>query len=369
MQCERRKGLDGYSRLTGFLPQGFGSPESSRVSRPTKVACGRIWPNGEFGLGYTKNKEQSDPFRPDRAGGVSSEAMQREAARIVQGGAEGLDLTSLRNSRKPPNRPESYGRKGLTGYGGKMVRNGGYVLQQRAPRRCLTFLTLTLPPMGPGAAQQVAESWGETVRLFLEWLGRCLCRQGLPKAVVSVTELQTERLRRSDAACLHLHAVFQGRMAGKSWAVSPKMVRAWWLRRLSKVTGGRVESLNCCDMKPVEKDAGNYLSKYMSKGVESIESYAELVGWKAVPRQWWNMTAACRSLVKGQTLSGETVMSLLDEAVHAYYNSGIIEGFKFVRAIEVQATEVQSFVVGYWGKLTRESCADFRALAGMLKSA
>lgn len=366
MSASREIGFGSKTRA-GYIHPAPNAASAQLASRPVKRPCGTIWPNGEFGLGYAPNREESDPFRPNQAGGVSLARQREECERIAEGSGA-LDLTSLPNSHKASNRPETYGRKGLSGYGGKFVRNAGHVLQDRFGKRRLTFLTVTLPPMCPEAAVAVASSWGETVRQLLQWLTRQLERQGLPKAVCSVTELQTQRLESGDSACLHLHVVFVGRLAGGAWKITPKMVRAWWLKRLSTVTGGEVESLNCVDMKAVKRDAGNYLSKYMSKGAGSIERYAESVGWDAVPRQWWNVSKTMRDAVKRRCLRGESIMLVLDAMVYSHYTEDDYDAFKFVRAIEVKATEYQSFVVGFWGKLTQDSVADLVGLTDALKS-
>jgi hypothetical protein len=115
-------------------------------------------------------------------------------------------------------------------------------------------------------------------------------------------------------------------------------------------------------MKAVKKDAGNYLSKYMSKGSEGIERFAEETGWDAVPRQWWNVTKEARTQVRAECMRSESAMLLLDCLVAAYWDGDADEAFKFVRSIEVKATEYQSFVVGFWGRMRDEAVADVREM-------
>jgi hypothetical protein len=117
-------------------------------------------------------------------------------------------------------------------------------------------------------------------------------------------------------------------------------------------------------MKAVEKDAGNYLSKYMSKGSECIESFAGMVGWDAVPRQWWNVTKAMRNQVRSECLRSESAMLLLDCMVASYWDGDADEAFKFVRSIEVKATEYQSFVVGFWGRLRGGAVNEIKDMVG-----
>lgn len=362
--------LNGLNLRDGCIHRVKSVQGSQLASRPVKVPSGTVWPNGEFGLGYHSRVEECDPVGLVKAGGVSLEAMRLEALRVRMGvGAPPLDLTSLPNSHTPKNRPETYGRKGMTNRGAKMVRNAGYLLQRRAGKKHLTFLTLTLPEMGSDGARAVAETWGETMRQLIQWLSRKLQASGLPAKVVLVTELQPERQKAGSLCVLHVHGVFQGRKNGKTWAVSCKELRAWWLARLSRVTGGQVQSLTCCDMKRVEKDAGNYLSKYMSKGAEAIGEFAEMMGWECVPRQWWNMSKQMRDEVNAGCLRSPQIMSIVEELVNMYWDGKAGGYFKFVRPIEVMATELQSFVVGFWGKFNNSGIIDLTALASGVKSA
>jgi hypothetical protein len=104
-------------------------------------------------------------------------------------------------------------------------------------------------------------------------------------------------------------------------------------------------------MKPVKRDAGNYLSKYMSKGSEGIQRLADIAGWDAVPRQWWNVSQEMRSQIKRECMRSESAMLLLDCLVASFWEGDADDAFKFIRSIEVKATEYQSFVVGFWGRL------------------
>lgn len=358
----------GRKILTGRLPVRSGGDGCQKASRPVREPCGTIWPNGEFGLGYAPQVESLEAIQGERGGFHSVEALRAAVGRLGAEPGTPLDLTSLPNSHKQANRPESYGRKGLSGYGGKMVRNAGYMLQHRYGRRRLTFLTLTLPELDKSDAVRVAQAWPELTRKLLQQLSRLLTRRGLPSAIVSVTEIQPSRFEAGGCSVLHLHAVFVGRRRGKTWAISPNEVRAWWLKAINRVAETEVSSGSACDMKPVKKDAGNYLSKYMSKGSELIEGYAERLGWKSVPRQWWNMTKAMRSAVRSACLRGQASMKLLDAWVYSYYHQDCQELFKFCKAIEVEATSKQSFVVGFWGKLSDSGLEELRDLTGVLKS-
>ena len=329
-----------------------------KSSGQTKRPCCRVWPNGEWGLGYGVKTEASLETEENRAGGVSRGFMAETALRVVEDAAEPLDLTSPVNSHSKKPR----GLKGMTGYGAKMVRNSAYLMQNRYGRRNLTFLTLTIPPVSHDAGCAIAGHWGESVRKLLQMLKRRLRKAKLPTEVVLVTELQSRRLKASQSACLHAHVVFVGRFSGKAWALSPGEVRDWWCAELSRVAGCDVYSGNCVDMKAVERDAANYLSKYMSKGAGDIEEFAKLVGVGNVPSTWWNMSAQARASVRQAILSGDAVAWVLDEMVRSHIRDGGGWGLKFVKPIEMQLTEYQTAVIGYWGVMDRGAMADLTAM-------
>jgi len=122
----------------------------------------------------------------------------------------------------------------------------------------------------------------------------------------------------------------------------------------------------------VEKDASQYLSKYMSKGVASVADYAEINGWGMVPRQWWSATASVKNAVKKYTISGSLASSMLDQIVENWQKNGYVphsEGVDFCRPITIRATKYQDYLIGFFGKIDRETYWDIRGLMGVLKSA
>lgn len=328
-----------------------------RYSRQSKQPVCRIWPDGTFGLGYAYAREETPPASENLAGGVSLSAM-RDAAREVRARAGSpLDLTSPPNSHKQGKRPETYGRKGITSWGKKMVCNGAHLLQQRYPAKHLTFLTLTVPPLPKEAQLALGRGWGNLVRQLIQWLVRRLRRARLDTSVVLAVECQSERSKSGDVGCLHIHAIYQGRRARKTWGIPTEDIRAWWLEALSRVSGVPVASGNCVDTKPVKGRASRYLSKYISKGGEGAAYLGAVNGWECVPRQWWGMSAAARRWVKSMVMSSAAIAQILDDMVYMHWAEGV-PGFRFLRPIEVETTEYQSRIVGWFGCLRGEAYSD-----------
>lgn len=343
----------------GRNPQGFGS--RNRHSRPVRVPCGTIWPHGEFSLGYTPLGTEDEFERlPSRAGfGGDRESLRRSVARMVEDeGGSPLGLSLPSNSHTPPKRPETYGRKGITANGKKMIRAGATLLQRRYGRRRLSFLTLTLPRLTDDGHRAVARSWGELIRQLGQYLRRRLRRAGLPEAYVLVSECQTRRVENADLGCLHVHVVFVGRKGvRKAWAFRPQEFRHWWLSAISRISGEVVGGCACEELRMVRSNAAGYLGKYMSKGAASAVSLGAARGWDCLPRQWWSVNKSMRDWIKAETRKGLRVGALLDGMVNAYFEGANpkFPGVLFCHQIDAPGGPV---TVGYYGRLSEAERVD-----------
>lgn len=338
-------------------PQSVGFGGGRRKSRPDRIPCGTLWPHGEFSLGYAAKELADNSGIISKAGfGGDVESLRRCIERFEsegEGGPLGSSLGS--NSHTPAQRPETYGRKGITGYGKKMVRAAATLLQRRVKRHSLTFLTLTVPELSRNAMEAIALAWNELLRQLIQYLRRRLERKGLFPEIVSVTELQPRRLKDGSLGCLHLHIAFQGRASrAKAWWLTPLEIREWWLKALSRVAGQKVESSAVENLKMVRSSAAGYLGKYMSKGAGDVEKYAAIAGWECVPRQWWNLSAAMRRRVKAATFKGDRCGAVLDEMIYSYFESQFrkFPGVLFCYQVDAGGGPV---TIGYYGRLDSEN--------------
>lgn len=372
----------------GFL-YGKQSRHSSRSPVPgrerlnplaqPKVPCGVIWPNGEFGISYHSKKEQVDPEpkRPYVPNGWTVATVRHAVCQSVwsvwpDSKTAWPETPWLVKSPKSAQRPETYGRKGITGYGQKVVRSGAHLLQSKHGKGRLSFLTLTVPSYGFEDESRIAENWAYLTKALLQALRRKLSKKGLPGSIVLVTELQPKRLQGREPGCLHLHLVFVGRRARSAWAYSPREYRELWLGLLSNLLGRTVPDAPCENVQRIEKDASQYLSKYMSKGVASVTDMADIVGWERVPRQWWSATAPIKAAVKKYTMKGPLSSSLLNELLEIWQKEGGRpgeNGVRFCRPITIELTKKVKYTIGFFGRLDGETYADLHDLTAMLKSA
>lgn len=343
--------------LSDYLPaeklRGF--PTRTHARR----ASGRLWPHGEFSVGYTKDRPDGGDWHEDPFVGMGVDDVAMEARRAA--GAKPLNLSDVPNSHKRPRR----GLKGLTGYGKNMVKAFGFLLQEKYPRHRVTLGTVTLPPMNEAARREVVEGWSELVREYLQWLSRRLGRQGLPQVVCSVTEVQPKRLADGQGGYLHLHTLWlnQPGKAG-NWAIDPCDLRAWlekYLeRKIPSYSGGHVN----VNVKPVEGEVARYMAKYMSKGGECLAEAVEDWGEDNCPRTWWNMTAPARTWVKSEVHQGPQTGAILEALLGYLWDTGDDSWLEFLRHVEIEFDGV-AITVGYRGRITR---AESKRLRGMLKS-
>jgi hypothetical protein len=336
-----------------------GSGEQDYRSHLTKIDNGDFvlpagdgWSVGPYGF---PRFDQSTV----RAGGVVE---QLEAEQVYQNpGAFGdspcggvpLDLTDASNSHKISNRPESYGRQGMTGYGKKMIRSACAILE-RAYKGRLTFATVTMPPLPLEQRIALAECWPEFVRQALQWLSRRLEKSGLPTAVCSVSEIQPTRLQADNGGYLHLHMVWPNRRARKGcWAIEVQEFRAWCESFLLRRGLLPDESWVNVDTQRVTKSAAAYLSKYMSKGGEVLEQFVAENGWSACPGQWWNLTKTMRDAVKREVCKGENVGLLLESFIDYLFATSDFSAFWACRTVDMEY-DGRFIAVGYCGILKSE---------------
>lgn len=279
-----------------------------RKSRKDRRTYGRIWPDGSASLSWPQERrEETDP-------------LSNSELRLPDNGASALNLVHCSDLSQeqcdiyqaPRSRALPYGAKGMSGYGKKVVRSAGVLLQRRFGKRNLTMLTMTVPPLSESARKEVARNWGELERQLLQYLGRCLTQARQPKLVVLVSEIQTARLSETGEAYLHFHAVFPARRKGrKGWAVCAYKLRRWWWSALNRVTCGQCTQQPRVETALVKKDAAGYLAKYLSKGQGDIREMIKDVGGDCIPRRWWSVTRPLLAMVKKAILEGPNVGEVL----------------------------------------------------------
>jgi hypothetical protein len=354
--------------------------EGVNSTNPVYIPTGRLWPCRDFSLGTKKTRPDErvdlDTFRLWEREGALDVLPGQEYGRygVPEGRAEPLDLSNLPNSHKATGpkctaalmalgkrkakRPETYGRKGITGYGKKMVKSVGALIDRAYPHHRVTFCTVTMPDLPSQLRRELALSWPELVRQLLQWLKRRLGKAGLPKVVVSVSEIQPGRLEHTGEGYLHLHILWLN-LPGKrgNWAVDVVGLRSWVSEFLQKRNLWTVDSHVNCDVRAVRGEKAAYLAKYVSKGGDEIRDFARDNGWESIPSQWWNMSSEAREWVKGALVSGTLVGQVLDYLLHVAFETGDFDDYHYIYHVEIEV-DGRLINVGYRGAFAERAYND-----------
>ena len=243
-----------------------------------------------------------------------------------------------------------------------MVKSVGALIDSRLPSHRVTFATVTMPTLPPELRRQLALAWPELVTQLLRWISRRLERKGLPKVVVSATEVQPGRLSELGEAYLHLHLLWVNKPAiAGQWSVNVLHLRAWVADFLIRRGVWAADAHVNVDVRSVKGDKACYLAKYLSKGGDIIAEAAADIGWDALPSQWWNVTKTARDWVKSELIHGKAVGFLLHEMVNDAFLLDRFTDFRYLYQVE---TEIDGYLVnvGWRGCLQPEAYSQCKDL-------
>lgn len=188
------------------------------------------------------------------------------------------------------------------------IRNACYILEKKYGKDRISFLTLTVPDLDSEGLAKVCENWDKLVHRFLKWLRTKVEKIGIDFEYVYCTEIQTKRLERRGEYAPHLHLVFRGKRVKKSnWAVTPKQCRKEWVRCLKSCTDSPFQSCALENLQVVKRSVSGYLSKYMSKGSNTVPEDSDRSPIIRLRTQWGGMSRELsRSIRKASTvITGE----------------------------------------------------------------
>ena len=338
--------------------------QTTICSKSGKKVSGTLWPNGEFSFAYVPD-DVTQVTRGEECSWAMSGPGEGDE------GASALDLTLLNNSDKQnptgtshPRRAR-YGLKGMTSEARRKVRSSAFLLQERYGRERLSFLTLTVPPLGDVSSERrLASRWHDAVHSLLRRLKTLLFQRKLPRYVVGVSEIQTSRYANTGQFPLHLHIVFVGRKRKRgSWGIHYSEFRETWAQILEGIVGHSIETRYLENVKEVEKDAGAYLGKYMSKSQNEIEKVLEDGNEWMLPKQWWFSTKEMKSWLKTRTKRGARCGQLLESLVHEVWDNPGLYPDLWLRRLSIRLDDFD-YTAGWMGKMPLEWVQD---LEGMLK--
>lgn len=354
---------------------------------------GRLYPNGEFTLGYVPpRKKRRDDSKYESLISASLPWRSRvlwesENGRITKGlgykehfdwerynslvSLDKVDLLeppvgssdvsiSHRQAEQgseplPTSRPARRGSRGLTVRGRRQIRSGCYLMGQQYKGR-LGFLTLTLPsfPYREDVLAFLILEWPEILRHFLIKFKRLAVSLGFPPLYVGCVELQGDRLEKFSHPCPHAHLVYvcRKKSRGSGFYVSANEFRALWretienrLKALSSDSPIDFESDAAIDCVVLKKDPGRYISKYLSKGKNPVEMAKDKGLAAFLPSGW----VICCAVIKKAIVSLTTDIPL-------DWKKAILNGIPLVSRgilIYLYKIEGEGFLPGYSGQFAR----------------
>lgn len=329
-----------------------------RGFEPKRQVKGVLWPHGEFTVSWPY--ESVEPYRK------ADENEFWDTLGLVSDNSPPPLLDSRPESSQGPSCPwpfrpkRKYGKHGITSLGRKMVQSGVHLMAERFGQKNLTFGTLTVPELRHHERIRLAEGWGEVLRQLIQWITRRLEKAGLPKQVVSVSEIQPKRLRRTGEGYLHLHLVWPNSdVKRQKWSVDVVELRAFWESLLCRIAAVSTVPTTQIRLEAVESNVAGYLSKYMSKGGEGLAEFEQDCGNSGIPGQWWNMSKACRDATKRAVLRGHKLGVVLESWVDGVWSGDITV---WPGGLHVLSKEVfgRPCTIAYYGYLTEYAMTQLR---------
>ncbi len=236
-------------------------------------------------------------------GARDAAARQRERiARALDGGqGPPVGLVEGSHSDAPPQknlRPKGLG--GLTRTGARMIEQFCRITRQ--DKGLYAMWTVTLPP-------EVAESLDATPDGFARFAG--IIRRRFSEALARACARERGRtpcrpnwafvVEPQSCGVPHMHFVFRCRSRmGRPWLLSTGGLDRLIDHAFVGATGQRHRTLAAGNVQALKKDAGRYLSKYLSKGLKNNGARALLErGWTVnlIPHHWWGCSSTARALV------------------------------------------------------------------------
>lgn len=377
--CEEVIALrDRATKSPGFFRPPSPANESKRkyseVARADRQVSARVFPNGEFGVGFVPPRgisAQDRRYERERRYAEENATIELDVQISPEGEVThygrkkvpGFPPPKLGIGAESSRVPKKYGMKGITAHGRKMVRNGGTVIDKAARAKFGHFPqmgTVTVPSYSPDTMKRICTHWGDIVRKFFQKLRRIYARHLRAFDYVSVTEIQPSRLVNRHEVGLHLHFLFVAfRTSTGEWILPDGVVRQKWQETLEIYLGAGDTSVPPNYRREgVTHSSAGYMAKYMSKGGNELRQVAEEFGEEWLPSQWWSMSTSVRRCIKALTIrsngwQAEMLLSICSQGMTdylRYVRCSTLQIYRSDHAVMHQCPE--EIVLGYGGMLT-----------------
>ena len=204
-----------------------------------------------------------------------------------------------------------YGTKGMQPRAKNLVKESCYALARKFGLSRLGFITLTIPGWVKWKIWLICINWQYAMKMFKQKLARLQLARGAPTAMISVSEVQPERLALRGEFALHEHMIIVTTPEADpyNFYISSKEYNDLWLETLELVFDkyARREfelepANNCVDTKRVNSNPVKYLAKYFSKSKEDCKEAIDKGYERCLPRQWFHENAETVAIRKSYTV-------------------------------------------------------------------
>lgn len=250
-----------------------------------------------------------------------------------------------------------YGLKGITSHGKRTVRNAAHIIENSRPKGFAVFATCTVPSMPLDDLRTIHEGWHHVVERYRLLMKRALQDKGLTGEIVTVSEIQEKRYKKTGIPVLHIHSVFIGKCGHGGWAISTEQHDEIWARSL-KASGLRdsPEVSKACNMQRVKKSASSYLGKYMTKGSQIVTEAITAGMQRWFPKQWWSCSLTIIREIKAQTKRVDGVAEWLNEMA-GEEGSGI---WVWHRDVQIEVFTGDRITMARYGRLTQAATIEIQ---------
>lgn len=316
----------------------------------------KVYPNGEFTLGYDSSKRvlssdvRSQPecvqnwFYPSLSDEIKGECRAIAAHRVME---STIGSSLVANSPKIRR-----GLRGISNRAARSVRNMAFILERENGKKRLSFTTVTLPEMSKSDHDNVTENWASVVKDFFKDIGREYSKKVDKRfEYVAVTEVQEKRFERTGYVGLHIHFVYAGRLSDKgNWILSPREVRDSWSKAVSRFCSEEYDFSASENCQRVRRSAEGYLGKYLTKGTKTVRRIIDEGCIHNLPSTWYSRSLTLAKRVNRQVRRSASVGDFLSKR---FCRGATLNTVSFYRAITIESPSTGERIIGYVGKFKR----------------
>lgn len=355
-------------RALAALEEGKVSTAAAPLGGSRGYASCRVYPNGEFGVGrLPAPKKTADDERYDRweVEGhkyyLDGRPYELEDGTVLHDATDKIQLPApkLGTVHELSQPPKKYGKTGITNYGKRVVRNAGFLMEERFGKGILQMGTLTIPSLDEPCMLVICSNWALLQKRFFEKCKRRYAKYHRPWMYVSVTEIQPRRWSQYNECGLHIHFLCPSYFLGLHgcYTLDDNWVRNAWRECLSNLLATHFPDGFRDDMLPapnyrrekVKKSAAAYLGKYMSKGSDICLEVCKDLGEEWLPSQWWSCSSNLKKWLKSRIINSwghtaEMLMNICRREDSAY--------LLYSTSVEIESLLGGVRIIGYSGRLT-----------------